>query len=471
MVVHEMEQHDDMETDDASFQRMLQQRKSLVYKLWSYCHTNLINNTRKKKQQELKLIYILRFVENAISYSGNDETPIQFIQDCISLLESTPTIELVRQSLMTLSSCFECQGEMSKVASTSMAFLLQNRPKDATVFAVYAKCLMGCMEHMLRTTEESTSQILVLKLLPNLLKSMLHLCDACPDNDNVDTVDACIVEFNRLTSRIMPVITLAIQDKNHELHRVACETVPNCLPIFQSTLQIQYRRCWGSILSGGYATFTTSLAVALLQSEEGGVQQSHVQSMVLALLRLRNDVEKDGMGRTAVEYATSTVIRGMGLELFLTLVDFVEDDLDENKGLGSSSTTIGGGIRDDRAWLLPLMKQSAPLLATESNMAMPVFGESITTKTHLSFFQGRVLNLARRCDAASADGHRTVAEASIQKSRVVELWALFPAFCLYPMDMKENFAVVAKTVVKALGDYTRYPKLIVSELVYLFNAY
>jgi hypothetical protein len=42
---------------------------------------------------------------------------------------------------------------------------------------------------------------------------------------------------------------------------------------------------------------------------------------------------------------------------------------------------------------------------------------------------------------------------------------------LYPMDMKENFAVVAKTVVKALGDYTRYPKLIVSELVYLFNAY
>ena len=101
-------------------------------------------------------------------------------------------------------------------------------------------------------------------------------------------------------------------------------------------------------------------------------------------------------------------------------------------------------------------------------MELPVFTESCTTKTHLSFFQGRVLNLARRCDAASADGHRTTAEASIQKLRVVELWALLPAFCLHPMDMKENFAALAKTMMKALGDNSRYPKLIVS-LCHLFT--
>jgi ribosomal RNA-processing protein 12 len=94
-----------------------------------------------------------------------------------------------------------------------------------------------------------------------------------------------------------------------------------------------------------------------------------------------------------------------------------------------------------------------------------VFTESPTTKTRLSFFQGRVLNLARRCDAASADGHRTAAEASIQKARVIEMWALLPAFCLYPVDVRENFPTLAKTLVKALSDYTRYPKLIVSETI------
>jgi hypothetical protein len=158
----------------------------------------------------------------------------------------------------------------------------------------------------------------------------------------------------------------------------------------------------------------------------------------------------------------------MGVELFLSLVDFVDDDDDDDEGKQSKKkslpTTTGGGIRDDRAWLLPLMKQST---TSSSETSLSSLASSATVKTHLSFFQGRVLNLARRCDAASADGQRTAAEASIQRSRVVELWALFPTFCLHPLDVKENFAALAKTVVKALGDHSRYPKLIVS---FLFGA-
>lgn len=153
----------------------------------------------------------------------------------------------------------------------------------------------------------------------------------------------------------------------------------------------------------------------------------------------------------------------MGIELFLSLVDFVdEDDLADVKQRKheSLSTTTGGGIRDDRAWLLPLLKQSAP--STSDITSAEIITLSATSKSHLSFFQGRVLNLARRCDAASADGHRTAVEASIQKSRVIELWALFPAFCIHPLDMNANLAALAKTVVKALGDHSRYPKLIVS---------
>ena len=157
------------------------------------------------------------------------------------------------------------------------------------------------------------------------------------------------------------------------------------------------------------------------------------------------------------------------MESFLGVVDFVDEDGDgggvvtKKKSLSSSSTTTGGGIREDRAWLLPLMTQSAAGTGSRNAAA-----DDITSRTHLSFFQGNVLNLARKCDAASADGHRTTAESSIQKARVVELWSLFPMFCVYPLDVKENFGSVAKIVVKALGDHGRYPKLVVSAMRFVF---
>jgi ribosomal RNA-processing protein 12 len=236
----------------------------------------------------------------------------------------------------------------------------------------------------------------------------------------------------------------------------------------QQALQIKYRAAWGSILSGGYATFVATLANCLLEnngatssggddsSDLEGKLQSWIKTLISSLLRLHGDIEKDNTSRTAVEYAVSTVVRGVGVELFLSVVDFVDDDIDNESGAKKKSpSTTGGGIRDDRAWLLPLMKQSS------SGTALPSSSHgALTSKTHLSFYQGRVLNLARRCDAASADGHRTAAEISIQKSRVIELWSLFPSFCVHPLDMKENFSTVAKTVVKALGDHGRYPKLI-----------
>jgi hypothetical protein len=179
--------------------------------------------------------------------------------------------------------------------------------------------------------------------------------------------------------------------------------------------------------------------------------QTWLKELVISLLRLRDDVEKDGTARIAVEYATLTVIRGTGLELFLSLIDIADDHAESSdKKMKSLNTSACGGLW----WLLPLMKQSASSDTSTSS--------AITIKSHLSFFQGRVLNLARRCDAASADGHRTAAEASIQKQRVIEVWSLFHYFCLHPIDMRENFSSVAKTVVKALGDYSRYPKLVVS---------
>jgi hypothetical protein len=319
-----------------------------------------------------------------------------------------------------------------------------------------------------------------MKLLPNVLSSILHLCDEATEGDGAgvaNSVEMCGSEFNQFVSRMFPIVTsyfTVVTDSDDDassktLQRVSLEATSSCIDIIRQALKIEYRNAWGNILPGGYATFTSTLAVHLLEmrvdaGNEAGNDNSEIESkllvwlkeLVLSLLRLRDDVEKDGTARTAVEYATSTVMRGMGLELFLSFVDFTDDQVESgDKKKKSLNTATGGGLW----WLLPLMKQSA-----SSDTSSLTSSSSITIQSHLSFFQGRVLNLARRCDAASADKHRTAAEASIQKQRVAEVWSLFHYFCIHPVDMKENFAATAKTVVKALGDHSRYPKLVVSHI-------
>ena len=507
---------EDTKEEQTKLQMQMQShRKCLADMLWEYCfavltaYSSSSNKAKGSKgkskgnENANKLIHVLRFLETSLAFADDERICVKFGEGCLSLLEggdggAVTSMEVVRETLLTLLACLEKADktsggkneELTKFASRALAFLLQNRPNSGVdslsaaagdVFVVYGRCLLGCMGRMVGTdTDDSSnevppSKLLAMKLLPNVLRSMLHLCEAPSGGGDggSDNAETCASEFNQFVSRVMPMVISCACGKNRhnkQLHRVALETLPQCIPIMQQVLQIQYRNAWGSILSGGYATFNMLMAVSLLELQGSDDKksdletklQSWIKSMVLSLLRLRQDVEKDGTARNAVEYATLTIIRGMGLELFISLVDFLDDDSDELKSNKSLSTTTGGGIRDDRAWLLPLMKQAAPSTSLDQNSAATVFTAASTTKSHLSFFQGRVLNLARRCDAASADGHRTAAEASIQKARVIELWVLFPAFCVCPMDMKENFAALAKTVVKALGDHSRYPKIIVS---------
>eukprot|EP00571_Detonula_confervacea_P014457 CAMPEP_0172305402 /NCGR_PEP_ID=MMETSP1058-20130122/6707_1 /TAXON_ID=83371 /ORGANISM="Detonula confervacea, Strain CCMP 353" /LENGTH=1524 /DNA_ID=CAMNT_0013016997 /DNA_START=113 /DNA_END=4687 /DNA_ORIENTATION=+ len=495
------------------------QRKTIADFLWEYCHAITSNYSPGSKETSSKLIHVLRFLSSALPFADDVRIRIRFGEGCLKLMnggdaaaegggkknksKGEVSMEVIKETLLTLLSCLEmteqeqqeledsivgtttatASEEMPKFAARSLAFLLQHRPNSANssyngdANVVYGRCLLACMERMLgkdnsivgQDDNVPASKLLAMKLLPNVLTSMLHLCDApAAEGDGNDThSETCGSEFNQFVSRMIPIVVSYLDGNttNAKLHRVALEILPQCISIVQQSLQIQYRSAWGSILSGGYATFTSTLANCLLQKKQssaaGGEDDSELESKllswvktcVLSLLRLHDDVTKDGVARTAVEYATSTIIRGMGVELFLTVVEFVDED--DSSGKKNLSSSTGGGIRDDRAWLLPLMKQSAATTTSSSTAA------GVTSKTHLAFFQGHVLSLARKCDAASADGHRTAAEISIQKSRVVELWSLFPAFfCVYPLDMKENFGMVAKTVVKALGDHERYPKLI-----------
>eukprot|EP00577_Skeletonema_sp_RCC1716_P003867 CAMPEP_0113415892 /NCGR_PEP_ID=MMETSP0013_2-20120614/24822_1 /TAXON_ID=2843 ORGANISM="Skeletonema costatum, Strain 1716" /NCGR_SAMPLE_ID=MMETSP0013_2 /ASSEMBLY_ACC=CAM_ASM_000158 /LENGTH=1488 /DNA_ID=CAMNT_0000302905 /DNA_START=42 /DNA_END=4508 /DNA_ORIENTATION=- /assembly_acc=CAM_ASM_000158 len=517
-------------SSSSSSSPVVQQRKVIADFLWEYCHAVITqykssSSGSKKKNDSSNsknLIHILRLLSTSLPYADDVRIRVRFGDDCLALMggggeggsgsnKGEVSMEVIRETLITLLSCLEKgeedsddglllssmeqevdttkdtdkeDEEISKFAARALAFLLQHRPNAANssfssagdVNVVYGRCLMGCVERMLVRAnsgdEDGTlaSKLLAMKLLPNVLTSILHLCDEAAEGEDggaANSAEMCGSEFNQFVSRVMPIVTSYFNNaatSNNNLQRVAIEAVSNCIDIIRQALKIQYRNAWGNILPGGYATFTSTLALNLLEmrgagneanngnSELEGKLQSWLKELVVSLLRLRDDVEKDGTARTAVEYATSTVMRGMGLELFLSLVDFTDDHVDiGDKKKESLNTESGAGLW----WLLPLMKQSAS--ADASALAS---SSSITTRSHLSFFQGRVLNLARRCDAASADGHRTAAEASIQKQRVVEVWSLLYYFCLHPIDMKENFAAVAKTVVKALSDHSRYPKLV-----------
>jgi len=531
--------------------RYQQHRKNIADFLWEYCHaviTGYSPTSSSSSETSGKAMHVLRFLNASLAHADDARIRIRFGEDCLALLGQDDddkskskkkkggggvSVEVVKETLATLLSCVEMTEreqetmedsllgggssstmtaaaamggaqEMPKFAARSLAFLLQHRPNAAMannhaggedVNVVYARCLSACMERMMGKATNGEEEdvpppkLLAFKLLPNVITSMLHLCEATaasPDdgggrgNNNINNnnhAESCGSEFNRFLSRTIPIVASYLgattKANNAKLHRVALEILPQCIPILsQQAVNIKYRNAWGSILSGGYATLTSSLAACLL-NERGSEEEekedlseliqkleSWIKSLVTSLLRLHDDVKKDNTARTAVEYAMSTIIRGMGVELFLSVVEFVNDDADDEDGTrkaNNNNTTTGGGIRDDRAWLLPLMKQSAATTTATAGTGIDV---AVTSRTRMSFFQGRVLTLARKCDAASADGHRTAAEVSIQKARVVELWSLFPAFCVCPMDVKENFGTVAKTVVKALGDHGRYPKLI-----------
>ena len=512
--------------DDAMMQQQQQQRKVIADFLWEYCHaviTNYVPSSVSSKDKSSKVIHVLRFLSAALPYADDERIRIRFGECSLTMLTgggdggggSVPG-EVGKEILVTLLSCLEMTDHeqklreddimlgpttnpnenMPKFAAKALTFLLQHRPNSSNnssndwqdMNVMYGRCILACMEGMMNMTSSNKDdgerdddvpapKLLAMKLFPSVLGSMIHLCEggstgSARDGDGGiernNHLDTCGSEFNQLISRMIPVIIPYLDKQaNATLHRVTFEILPQCVPIIQQALQLKYRSSWGSILSGGYSTFTSTIARKLLEirassSNTGGngskdiadlenKLSSWVQTLVLSLLRLHEDVARgDGTARTAVEYATSTIIREIGVELFLSMVDFLNDS--DKKTLSSSS-----GIRDDRAWLLPLMKQ-----CTDSSRRSTTIDDCTTLKTHLTFFQGYVLNLARKCDAATADGHRTAAEISIHKARVVELWSLFPSFCVYPIDMKENFESVSKTVLKAIGDYGRYPALIVS---------
>jgi hypothetical protein len=79
----------------------------------------------------------------------------------------------------------------------------------------------------------------------------------------------------------------------------------------------------------------------------------------------------------------------------------------------------------------------------------------------LAFFQDQVLPLARSFDALPKES--SIDDIS-RRHHAVELWALFPGFCVEPKDLATSLPKLAPILVRAMKD-KRYPQLLVSTLV------
>jgi ribosomal RNA-processing protein 12 len=223
--------------------------------------------------------------------------------------------------------------------------------------------------------------------------------------------------------------------------------VSGCIEALNILMHHRFRHNWEISLPvlAGVVVAVAERHGDTLEDEDGfATTLEMIGPSVKGLVRLRTDVN-DGASRHAVENAVSIIVAGIGMEAFLGVVSLEEGDGKTNK---KKQKQLVGAIHPDRTWLLPVLKSaSAP--------------GSAHHRPKLAFFQGKILALARKCDAASAASSLTAAEAAVQRTRVIELWSLLPAFCGNPADVEITFPTLSQTLVKAVGD-KRYLELVVS---------
>ena len=306
---------------------------------------------------------------------------------------------------------------------------------------LYARCIVAIT---IRLISEDISEALkpVMKaLVPKLLPLSFTTIINCVGDEDIsqEAAQSICAELGRL------IRSEGLKSLLEEEVKMGGEgkCMDACVAAMHKILHYRYKTNWD-----GSLPCLASLVVTIVHgmippsgSDEATLakMQSRVKPLVGGLVQLYADVDDKG-SKQIVEFAIGTIVEGVGAEIFMGLVNLGEGPKDSN--------VAHGAVSNERAWLLNVIKSS---LSADSSPYRP----------RLAFFQSHVLGLARKCDAGSAGDNLTAVEASIQRSRVLDLWCLFPSFCLHPLDIELTFPTLAQTVLRAMGD-KRYPELLVS---------
>ena len=317
----------------------------------------------------------------------------------------------------------------------------------------HAQCLVSCCCSLVGSSPENgkgdaASIAIVTKLLPLTASTLVELSDG-----EAGIAEAVCAELGRWVRSCFTVVAAAVPSD-----AAATKSVGDCIEALSKLMHHRFRHNWEvnlPVLAGAVVAVAERHGREAAEDEDGSTLTIQmVGPTVKGLVRLRSDVN-DGASRHAIENAVSVVIAGIGMEAFLGIVSLEEGDgvsKHANKKKKQKQPTAVGGIHPDRTWLLPVLKSASA-------------STSAHHRPNLAFFQGTILALARKCDAATAASSLTAAEADAQKARVLELWSLLPAFCSNPADVEVTFPTLSQTLIKAVAD-KRYPQLVVSLILW-----
>ena len=320
----------------------------------------------------------------------------------------------------------------------------------------HAQCLVSCCCSLLGSSPENgngdaASMAIAAKLLPLTASTLVELSDG-----EAGVAEAVCAELGRWVRSCFTVVAAAVPSD-----AAATKSVGDCIEALSKLMHHRFRHNWEvnlPALAGAVVAVAERHGREAVEDEDGTTLTIQmVGPTVKGLVRLRSDVN-DGASRHAIENAVSVVIAGIGMEAFLGIVSLEEGDgvsKHAGKKKKQKQPTTVGGIHPDRTWLLPVLKSAST-------------STSAHHRPNLAFFQGTILALARKCDAATAAPSLTAAEADAQKARVLELWSLLPAFCSNPADVEVTFPTLSQTLIKAVAD-KRYPQLVVSLFYYYYH--
>lgn len=441
---------------------------------------SFIGSSKKKKKQKdfekkemvVRLMHLLSFLDSSI-LATNMKGRLKIGTDLMNLLsfaisndntgENQSNVMVANGALTSLLQIFDnsdrdavvgnknsaeedafCAQQWATLLQANMkiiAFTNNGNDGDGECRTLYARSIVSITVRLLSDDISEDQKPVMQALVPKLLPLSFTTIINCVGDENIPqvAVQSICAELGRLI-RSSGLKIMLERDSSVD---ATSKCIDSCIAAMQKMLHYRFRSNWDGCLP-----CLASLVITIVQgmipssgSDEGTLakMQGRVKQLVGGIIQLHADADDKASTKSA-ENAVESIVQGVGAEIFMGLVELSKGPKDSNINHGA--------VSNERAWILNAIKLS---VSTDSSPYRP----------RLAFFQSHVLGLARKCDSASASNNLTVVEASIQRSRVVDLWCLFPSFCLHPLDIEVTFPALAQTIVRAMGD-KRYPEILVS---------
>lgn len=418
------------------------------------------------KSQYKRSLYLLFFLESSLGlFPGEMIVPI---------VDSMIRLQLCEQNLLnatifrTLDATFQ-SPYISMTADQSnrlVSSLVSMKPmsKDMETNTFYCNCV-------------ATAFVLLFKNSPTFARSQLPsvtriLVDECESDFTQVHCSACLAIKRLLTTALDPtfvhnaalhltntqatagsgvgksepsVQTVRVGKKGHtaivigEASAVGATAGPsaagsddliNTLRILHQLMQLKFQQSWIyslDVMRVLFESITKSDAVTLLSPFVTSIADT-IQGIEM------NTVPVDTERSVLLSSLLGTSLKSTGLQAFLTLAP-----------LRSSDTEPIFGIDVSREWLVQLISSQLK--------SMPC---------RLADFMNCILPIARQCNqiALKADEYElTPAQLKKVKSHVVQLWSLFPSFCVYgATDVSSSLPGMMKSIEFGLSD-TMYPEI------------